>query len=113
MRIDESLRDPALSARLNQILMPLLSVIEGESLRTAVRESARGLDERMYAERSASMEAGVLATLSELFARDERTSVPVSEIAAAFVRQHGSEYERPITARLVGSVLRKRLQLAT
>jgi len=112
-QIDESLGDPHLSARLNQILVPLLSVTESEALRTAIRESARGLDDRLYAERSSSMEAGVLQALQELCARSTDVPVPIAEIATTFAAQRGSEFDRPITARLVGSIVRTRLRLAT
>jgi hypothetical protein len=33
--------------------------------------------------------------------------VPLSEIAAAFIAQHGSDYERPITNRWIGGLLRR------
>lgn len=112
-RIDESLRDPGLSARLNQILIPLLSIIESEPLRAAIRQSSRSLDDRMYADRSTTIEAGVLEVLNDLFGRDEEASVPVAAVAAAFAERFGREHERPITARLIGGVLRSRLRLMT
>jgi hypothetical protein len=112
-RIDETLRDPRLSARLNQILIPLLSIIESARLRAAIQESSRGLDDRMYADRSTTIEAGVLEVLDDLFRRDEEAPVAVAAVAAAFAERYGREYERPITARFAGGVLRNRLRLMT
>jgi hypothetical protein len=113
VRVDESLVDPALSPRLNQILVPLLSIIDDEQLQNAVRDSVKSFDQDLYAERSASAEAGVLEILAELLEQSERTSVPVAEVTKAFVSRYGQEYERPITNRFVGGILRKRLRLST
>jgi len=113
IRVDESLVDPALSPRLNQILVPLLSIIDDASLQGAVRDSVKSFDHDLYAERSASAEAGVLEILTEVFEQSQRPNVPVSEVTAAFVSRYGAEYERPITNRFVGGILRKRLRLST
>ena len=113
IRVDESLVDRTLSPRLNQILVPLLSIIDDEGLRDEVRESVMSFDQELYAERSASAEAGILEILGELIKESDRASIPVSEITAAFIARYGQEYERPITNRYVGGILRKRLRLST
>jgi hypothetical protein len=113
IRVDESLVDPALSPRLNQILIPLLSIIDDEQLREEVRDSVKSFDHELYAERSASAEAGVLEILNEFLASPNRGSVAVSEITNAFAGQFGTEYERPITNRFIGGILRRRLRLLT
>ncbi len=113
IRVDESLVDPALSPRLNQILIPLLSIIDDERLQQEVRESVKSFDQELYAERSASAEAGVLEVLAESLSKAGRANIPVSELTAAFVGRFGKEYERPITNRFIGGILRKRLRLLT
>lgn len=113
IRIDESLIDPSLSPRLNQILIPLLSIIDDEQLRQEVRDSVKSFDQALYAERSASTEAGVLEILAELLSQPDRSNVPVSEVAAVFASRFGQEYERPISNRFIGGILRKRLRLST
>ncbi|MHB8147171.1 MAG: DUF3854 domain-containing protein, partial [Vulcanimicrobiaceae bacterium] len=52
IRVDESLVDPALSPRLNQILVPLLSIIDDRRLQEEVRDSVKAFDQELYAERS-------------------------------------------------------------
>lgn len=42
-----------------------------------------------------------------------RRLIPVAEVTTAFVSRYGQEYERPITNRFIGGVLRKRLRLST
>lgn len=113
IKIDESLVDPALSPRLNQILVPLLSIIDDEQLQEEVRDSVRSFDQDLYAERSASAEAGVLEVLSELLEQSEQSNIPVAEVTAGFAARFGQEYDRPITNRFVGGILRKRLRLST
>ncbi len=113
IRVNESLVDLSLSPRLNQILVPLLSIIDDEGLRDEVRDAVRSFDQALYAERSASAEAGVLEILGELLAESARASIPVSEVTAAFISRYGQEYERPITNRFIGGILRKRLRLST
>ena len=113
IKIDESLVDPSLSPRLNQILVPLLSIIDDEQLQEEVRDSVKSFDQDLYAERSASAEAGILEILAEILSERGKTSIPVSEVTAAFVSRFGGEYDRPITNRFVGGILRKRLRLST
>lgn len=113
IRVDDSLVDPLLSPRLNQILIPLLSIIDDERLREEVRDSVKSFDQELYAERSASPEAGVLEILAKMLEQSKRPTIPISEVTAAFITQFGQEYERPITNRFVGGILRKRLRLLT
>jgi hypothetical protein len=113
IRVDESLADSALSPRLNQILIPLLSIIDDKRLQEELRDSVKSFDHDLYAERSASPEAGVLEILAELLEKSERPNVPVSEVTAGFVSRFGLEYDRPITNRFIGGILRKRLRLST
>jgi hypothetical protein len=113
MRIHEHLADPAFSPRLNQILVPLLSVVEDEELRNEIKATANTLEQYLYRERSASMEAGVLEILVRCFNEPGRSHVTVKEVTAAFRDEYGAEYERPITYRLIGNVIRTRLYLVT
>lgn len=114
LAVNRSLVDPSLSPRLNQILVPLLSIVDDGLLREELRQTVRSLEHELYAERSASAEAGVLEVLAELFAADpDAPTIAVSDITTAFVARFGADYERPISNRFIGGVLRKRLRLVT
>lgn len=113
IKVDASLVDLSLSPRLNQILVPLLSIIDDERLQEEVRESVRSFDLDLYAERSASAEAGVLEVLAERMAQTDGATISVAEVTAAFMVRFAQEYDRPITNRFVGGILRKRLRLTT
>lgn len=113
VRIDASLVDSSLSPRLNQILVPLLSLIDDETLRNEIRGTVREFEREIYVDRSASAEGGVLEILARLMADGSRAAVPVSEITSSFGQQFSQEYERPITNRFIGGILRKKLHLFT
>jgi hypothetical protein len=55
----------------------------------------------------------LLEILAELMSSSERPVVPVSDIVTGLVERYGGEYDRPITNRWVGSILRKRLNIRT
>ena len=113
VKLDPGLVDRRLEPRLNQIMLPLLSVVGDANLRPELRSAALRAQASITAERGSLMEAQVLEVLSELMAASTRTVVPVSQIAANLIERYGSEYERPITNRWVGSILRRKLNLHT
>jgi hypothetical protein len=110
--LDRRLADPTLSPRLNQILVPLLSIVDSEQLRREIRETAGCLEQYLYRERSSSVEAGALEILVAFFNEEGRSPVTIAEVTFAFADKFGSDYDRPITNRFIGSVMRKRLRLA-
>jgi len=113
VRINKELVDPNLSPRLNQILVPLLSIIEDDAIRKEIREAAQGLEKELRAEHSSAPEGELLVILNELMEDYSRTSIPLSEITSLFVARHGADYDRAITNRYIGYLLRKRLHLKT
>lgn len=107
LKADPALVDPTLSPRLNQILVPLLSVVEDEGDRERIRAWAgkTKLAERGEGERL--LERELLLVLSELL-RDPLRTVSVGSIAARLIEHCGNAYHRPLTSRYVGEVLRER-----
>src|SRR5262249_647121 len=66
VRLDDSLVDPRLEPRLNQILLPLLSVVSDEELRDELRLMALNTQLGLIAERGMLVEAQVLEILAQL-----------------------------------------------
>jgi len=112
-KINKNLIDPSISARLNQILIPLLSIIEDEAAKEEIRRAVSGMQEELRVERSTTPEGELLELLVELTTDTEQVYIPLSEITSLFIERHGADYERPITNRYIGHLLRKRLRLAT
>jgi hypothetical protein len=113
VKVDAGFADPKLEPRLNQILLPLLSVIRDPALRGDLRSVALEAQSNLIAERGLLAEAQVLEILVELMLTTDRPVVPVAEISVALIERYGDEYERPISNRWIGSILRKRLNLHT
>jgi hypothetical protein len=106
IRLDPSLADPNLEPRMNQILLPLLSVVPEGPWRAAIREIATGLQAGIVAERGTSPEGHLLTIVAGLVA-SSTSLISLAEITEHFASTYGSEYERPIVNRWIGSVLRR------
>ncbi|WP_166301797.1 hypothetical protein [Bradyrhizobium sp. 2S1] len=98
---------------LNQIMLPLLSVIGDPGLRAELRNAAHKAQASIVAERGLLMEAQVLEILAELMITTDRPIVPVADVTMGLIERYGAEYERSITNRWIGSILRKKLNLQT
>jgi hypothetical protein len=113
VKLDPNLADPNLEPRLNQILLPLLSVIRDPNLRADLKSVALEAQANLVAERGLLAEAQVLEIVAELMATTERAVVPVADVTGGLIERYGGEYDRPITNRWIGGILRKRLNLQT
>lgn len=112
--IDTAAYDDRLSPRTNQIVAPLLSVIGDQVLRTSIREHMARSEGALRADRSGSPEGQLLDVVLSIMGKDETAAyISVAAITEAFIERFGKEYERPITPRYVGHLLRNRLRLAT
>lgn len=112
-KVDPSLVDPRLSSRLNQILVPLLSVMLNKATRVQTLAAASVLDRIFQTDRQATSEAQLLEVLAAAFAEIAGAAIPLGDITARFIQRFGTEHERPITPRYVGSLLRNRLHLTS
>jgi hypothetical protein len=113
VRLDESLVDLRLEPRQNQILVPLLSVVSDEGLRQELRSMALDMQMGLIAERGLLVEAQVLEILAELMETSQRPVVPVAEVVTGLIERYGGEYDRLVTNRWVGGILRKGLNVQT
>jgi hypothetical protein len=103
--------DRSIEPRLNQIFLPLLSIIEDPNDREEMKALARRYHSEMIAERGMDLEAHVLEAIRDL--KEAGRPLVVKDIASWLQDRHGDEYERKITTRWIGSVVRKKLQLTT
>lgn len=107
-----SLVDRSIEARLNQIFIPLLSVIRDEKTRDDLQVLARSYNSQMISERGADTEAQILEIIQELTLYPE-TVLSVKTIASLFIERHSEDYERKITSKWIGYLLRSKLRLKT
>ena len=103
--VDTSLTDATLTPRGNQIVLPLLSLVEDEKLREEIKSTARTTHLDTLAERAQSPAGHLAAVLAKLVGEDNDAQISVAELTKRFVDDFGGEYERPITNRYIGSLL--------
>ena len=110
----ESLVDRSIEPRLNQIFVPLLSIIEDPEAVEDLRELARRYNKEMIADRGMDMEAQILEIIRDMLSSPYGESrLPVKDITSWFVDRHGMDYERKVTSKWIGTIIRKRLNLKT
>src|SRR5207302_5420710 len=111
--LTEGLVDRTIEPRLNQIFVPLLSLAGDAEMRAELRELAQRYNRELVVERGMDAEAYILEILRDLLAWTDETAVSVKTITSCLIERHGFEYDRKITPRRVGGLIRRRLGLVT
>jgi hypothetical protein len=101
--------DRAIEPRLNQIFLPLLSVVTDPKDRDELRSLARRYHGELISERGMDLEAHILEVIRDL--REAGRPLAVKDITSWLQDRHGDEYERKLTTRWIGSIIRRKLQL--
>ena len=107
----ESFVDRAIEPRLNQVFVPLLSIISDPRAQEDIRELARRYNQELMTERSMDVEAQILEIIRDMCASPLQPRLTIKEIASWFADRHGDDYERKITTKWVGGIIRKKLNL--
>jgi len=110
---DPALVDRAIEPRLSQIFVPLLSVIDDAVTRQDLVELARRYQRDLVADRGLDTEAQVLDVMLELLLTIEEPYLPVRDIAERFAERYGDDYQRKVTPRWIGGILKRKLRLQT
>jgi hypothetical protein len=105
--------DRSVEPRINQVYSPLSAVMEDDAARADLRAIARQGSAILKADRSASMDAQVLTVIRYLIETTKKASVGIAEITELFCRAYGKDYERQVTNRWVGHIVRRKLNLLT
>ena len=107
VKIDSSLQSESLSLRANQIVLPLLSLIDDEEHKQQVLAIvARGM-ETIIERRRESVEARVVGVLHQLMSDVPERPVALGLLTYRLVSKFGHDITRPLTSRYVGSILKK------
>jgi hypothetical protein len=111
VRTDDRLVDRSIEPRLNQVFVPLLSIVDDDTARADILELARRYNREMIADRALDTEAQVLQVVKEIIAAKQLPSV--NAITTWFTDRYGESYERRVTPKWIGGIIRKRLNLKT
>lgn len=110
---DPSVVTPEIEPRLNQTALSLLSLVDSSALRAEMTDMLIKQQAELVNERSQTVAAQVLRATIEAFSANAGSSVSIREIADGFNARHSGDYNRFLSNKAVGTVLRKRLRLAT
>lgn len=108
---DESLVDHSVEPRLNQVFVPLLSIIDDAETRRDLQDVARRYHREIVSERAMDTEAQVLEVISELAGSPDASRISVGDVTRLFTERHGEDYDRKVTSRWIGVIIRRRLGL--
>jgi hypothetical protein len=104
-RINESIEP-----RLNQVMMPLASIIEDQEMLDELRKFAERYNKNIIVERGSQIEAEILQVIVDL--AGEGNSKPQMKEIAELYNNEQDEGDL-ITARKVGPIIREKLKLRT
>lgn len=104
--------DEAVEPRMNQVFGPLLALIDDEAAAADLSRLMRQLDRQQVADRGMEVEAQVLEVVRGLL-DGGNNRLSVNDVAQAFAERFGDQYERRVSARWMGGILRRRLLLKT
>jgi hypothetical protein len=110
---EERFVDRTIEPRLNQVFVPLLSIIPNPAAQRDIRELARQYHRELVVERSMDIEAQILEIIRDMLTSPLQPRLTIKEITSWFIDRHGDDYERKITTKWIGFLIRKRLNLRT
>ncbi|MEX2526457.1 MAG: hypothetical protein WEA09_02360 [Gemmatimonadota bacterium] len=99
--------DRTIAPRLAQVFAPLLAVVEDQQARAELQALARQYHREFLLERGMRPEAQVLEVVHDLVQASPNGNVPLKEVVSWFVDRYGEEYDRKVTSRWIGRVLRQ------
>lgn len=113
LREPEALVDRSLEPRLNQVLTPLMSVMQDSKAQDDLKILARQYQRDLEADRGMDMEAQVLEIIRTMRDNQPDQGLSIKAISAAFIERYGDEYARKVTPHWIGYVIRRKLGLKT
>jgi hypothetical protein len=107
--------DPSLEPRMNQIYRPILAVMDDTEARQMLLNYAHTKHREVVLDRTMEMEAQVLSMILDCSRSRGRQSLGISikHIADRLSQKHGLDYDRAITPKWIGTIVRQKLHLKT
>lgn len=104
--------DKKLEPRMRQLLLPLLQVAPSAEIKQNLLAFAENYQYELKTERSMETEAQVVEILIEM-AKSNPDKIAIGELTRVFAERFADDYERKITPKWLGSIVRKKLGLKT
>jgi hypothetical protein len=99
--------------RVNQIALPLLSLVDDPILRAAIGTLLANEQAERRNQRRETVEGRVLEIIREAFSASDGTPVGIGGITDHFNAAYGAEYGQPVSQKWIGHIVRKTLRLFT
>jgi predicted HTH domain antitoxin len=96
--------------RLHQIIIPLLTIIDSQEVKEALREFVQKYDVELTADRGLSRESDIIFEVLKFEHDTNKKEITVGEIAQ-YINQDIFDFEEKLTPRKIGWYLRAKLQL--
>jgi hypothetical protein len=110
-RVLPELVDRTIEPRLNQVFAPLLSIIEDATTLAELKRVMVEYHRQFVSDKGMEIEGQLLETIAEL--RRKEATVSLAEIAELFKERYEEDYDRKVTPKWIGSLIRRRLHLRT
>lgn len=110
---DQSLVDPTIEPRLNQVFVPLLSVITEDRTRLALKQLLREYQQQLVADRGLEVDAQVVEVIHIVHEGLPGADLPLRDITSRFIERYAEEMDRKVTPKWIGGIIRRRLGLRT
>lgn len=111
--VDPALVDDAIEPRLNQVFVPLLSMINDAGVRQSLRHVLHEYQRQLVADRGLEVEALVVEAIREVQEGSGGADLGIRDITSRFIEHHAEEMDRKVTPKWVGGIIRRRLGLRT
>ncbi len=108
--IDLSVYDHSVESRLNQIIAPLLSIINDQNLRLELMEMIRGYGKELMNDRGMSFEGQVLETIINIRVGLDERGITMKRVAEGYNHLFSSD-ETVLSPRKIGEIVRNKLHL--
>ncbi len=102
----------AISLRLNQIYAPLLSLVSNDEDQNIIITFAQAQHKQNKVDAGHDIEVHMLLVIKEIQEK-MKEPISISEITKLFIKNYEMEYDRKISHRFIGGIVRKKLRLRT
>lgn len=113
LAIDPDRALPSLSARGNQMALPLLALIDDPNLREAIGEALREAETEAAADRGAAPDVQMLRVLVRMVRNATSASLPLAAVAESYNEEQIGSSAPPLNAKSAGVIVRGKLKLRT
>ena len=125
VKIDYSLKDRSIEPRLNQIITPILSIVDDEKLKSEIKSFTRKYNENIIDQRGLTLTAFIVETLDNIYNKKKGSKKADQHLIKITIKEITDyvnnnidealldEHDIKITPQKVGRIIKKDLGLST